>query len=196
MKKVLAIFDFDGTLTTKDTFLAFIKYHRGAVSFWLGFMKMSPIILLHLLRIIPNWQTKQHALTYFFGGEQLEDFQKICDQFSTTYIPRLERKEALKKLAHHQKGGHEIVVVSASAENWLAGWCQEKNVKLIATRLGVENGRLTGKLIGHNCYGPEKLSRLEKEYNLSNYDEIHVYGDSRGDKEILAIATHPFYRKF
>lgn len=196
MKKALAIFDFDGTLTTKDTFLAFIKFHRGAVSFWWGFMKMSPVILLHLLRIIPNWKTKQYALTYFFGGERLEDFQEICDRFSTTHIPRLERKEALEKLALHQKEGHEIVVVSASAENWLAGWCKEKNVKLIATRLEVEKGCLTGKLIGNNCYGSEKLSRLEKEYNLSSFDEIHVYGDSRGDKEILAIATHPYYRIF
>lgn len=196
MKKVLAIFDFDGTLTTKDTFLEFIKYHRGAVSFWMGFMKMAPIILLHLLRIIPNWKTKEYALAYFFGGERLEDFQAVCDRFSTTCIPQLARKEALEKLALHQKEGHEIVVISASAENWLAGWCKERGIKLIATRLGVENGCLTGKLIGRNCYGPEKLSRLEEEFDLISYDEIHVYGDSRGDKDILAIATNSFYRKF
>lgn len=196
MKKVLAIFDFDGTLTHKDSFLELIKYHKGKFSFWWGFIKMSPIVLFHLLKIIPNWKAKERVLTYFFKGEHLEDFQSACDAFSKSHLPQLLRKEALQKLDLHQKSGHEIVVISASAENWLSAWCKEKEVKLIASRLEVERNCLTGKLIGQNCYGPEKVLRLQKEFVLTDYDEIHVYGDSQGDKELLGIATHPFYRKF
>ena len=157
---------------------------------------MSPFIFLFLLKIIPNWKAKQYIVGHFFKGEHLENFQHKCDGFSKSYIPKILRKEALEKLEAHQKRGHEIVIVSASAENWLAGWCKEKGIKLIATRLEVENNCLTGKLMGENCYGPEKLIRLEKELELKDYEGIYVYGDSKGDKEILKIASHPFYRKF
>src|SRR5699024_3543585 len=119
-----------------------------------------------------------------------------CDEFSKNLIPRLIRKKALEKFEMHKKAGHKIIVISASAENWLAGWCKEKGVELIATQLEVEDYCLTGKLIGHNCYGPEKLIRLKKKLQLEDFEEIYVYGDSRGDKEILEVASHPYYRKF
>lgn len=196
MSKVLAVFDFDGTLTTKDTFLELIKFHKGEFSFWWGFMKMSPVIALHLLKIIPNWKAKEYVLTHFFKGESRHDFQTKCDNFAIDYIPRILRREALLKLEMHENSGHDIVVISASAENWLSKWCTNRNIQIIATRLEVENGNLTGKLIGKNCYGPEKLVRLKEEINLDHYEEIHVYGDSSGDRDILGIATHPYYRKF
>jgi phosphatidylglycerophosphatase C len=196
LSKVLAVFDFDGTLTTKDTFLELIKFNKGDFSFWWGFIKMSPVILLHLLKIIPNWRAKEYVLTHFFKGESQHDFQTKCDNFAINSIPRILRKEALLKLEIHEKNGHDIVVISASAENWLSKWCKDRNIRIIATRLEVENGNLTGKLIGKNCYGPEKLIRLKEEIKLDQYEEIHVYGDSRGDKDILGIATHPYYRKF
>ena len=196
MNKTLAIFDFDGTLTTKDTFLELIKFQKGDFAFWLGFFKMSPIIFLHLLKVIPNWRAKEYVLTHFFKGESLVDFQSKCDNFSRDFIPGILRSEAVKKLETHEEMGHEIVVISASAENWLAGWCSQRKIKLIATRMGVENGIISGKLVGKNCYGPEKLVRLRQEIALDEFEEIHVYGDSGGDKDILAIATHPYFKEF
>lgn len=196
MSKILAIFDFDGTLTTKDTFLELIKFQKGNLFFWLGFLKMSPFIFLHLVKLIPNWKAKEMVLTHFFKGLGLEDFQKICDEFSSQHIPTLLREEAVFKLEAHEKAKHDIVIISASAENWLSGWCKQKSLRLIATRLDVKDGKLTGKLCGRNCYGPEKLVRLKNEIALNEYEEIHVYGDSRGDQDILGIASHPYYRKF
>lgn len=196
MKRVLAIFDFDGTLTTKDTFLELIKFQKGSFYFWLGFLRLSPIILLHLLKVIPNWRAKEYVLTHFFRGLSLKEFQAKCDEFSINSIPKLLRKDALDKFNYHLDKEHDVVVVSASAQNWLEGWCKEKNVKLIATNLEVDAECLTGKISGFNCYGPEKLVRLKKEFCLEDYEEIHVYGDSRGDREILEVASHKFYRKF
>lgn len=196
MNRILAVFDFDGTLTTKDTFLELIKFQKGNLYFWLGFLKMSPIIFLHLLKFIPNWRAKEYVLTHFFKGTSLTDFQLKCDNFSMEFIPKLLRNEALRKLEFHEKQGHDIVVVSASAENWLSGWCKNRNIRLIATRLDVADGLISGKLLGRNCYGPEKLIRLKQEICLDDYAEVHVYGDSKGDKDILEIASHSYYRKF
>lgn len=196
MNKVLAIFDFDGTLTIKDTFLELIRYQKGWFSFWSGFCKLSPFVALHLVKIIPNWKAKEKVLSHFFKGENIKDFQSKCDQFSMEVIPTMFRSEAIKKLEQHQKAGHEVVVISASAENWLSGWCKSKGVKLIATRLEVESEKLTGRILGKNCYGPEKLKRLEEQFDLSEYSEVHVYGDSRGDREILEVASHRFFRQF
>jgi len=194
--KTLAIFDFDGTLTSKDTFLELIKYHNGFFRYWLGIIQLSPIILLHLMNVIPNWRAKECVLSFFFKGISLEEFESLCEAFAKKSIPSIIKLEAQLKLDWHKMQGHDIAIVSASAENWLKAWCESNNVTLVATRLEIENGCLTGRLMGKNCYGPEKLVRLKERYNLECYSEIYVYGDSRGDREILSIATHPFYRKF
>ena len=69
-------------------------------------------------------------------------------------------------------------------------------MRLLATLLETENGIVTGKLSGKNCYGPEKVARIKSEFRLEEYDNIYAYGDSSGDTEMLAIATKPYYRKF
>ena len=49
-KKVYA-FDFDGTLTTKDTLLAFIRYAKGTGKTILGALLFSPILILMRLHL-------------------------------------------------------------------------------------------------------------------------------------------------
>jgi len=92
--------------------------------------------------------------------------------------------------------GAEIVIVSASAENWIQQWCRQHQLQLIATRLEIKNDRMTGRILGRNCYGQEKESRITSSYNLSQYDEIYCYGDTKGDKPMLSLATFSFYRPF
>jgi HAD superfamily phosphoserine phosphatase-like hydrolase len=89
-----------------------------------------------------------------------------------------------------------VYLVSASAENWLAAWCQQLNIQLIATQLEINNGLVTGKILGHNCYGPEKVNRINAKIILHDYQQIHCYGDSSGDREMLALAHFPNYRLF
>ncbi len=105
-------------------------------------------------------------------------------------------EKALKKLQWHEESGDRIIVVSASAAAWIEPWTSQRKIELISTILELKEGKVTGRIRGKNCYGPEKVKRLEEILATSDYDEIYVYGDSRGDKEMLAIATNPFFRKF
>ena len=67
---------------------------------------------------------------------------------------------------------------------------------LIATRLEIKDDLMTGKFLTKNCYGIEKVNRVKEAYNLDDYDCIYVYGDSRGDKELLELADKSFYKPF
>ena len=58
MRKVYA-FDFDGTLTTCDTLLAFIRYAKGTPAFVRGFLRHAHLLVLMKLRLYPNWKAKQ-----------------------------------------------------------------------------------------------------------------------------------------
>lgn len=194
--KRLILFDFDGTLTEKDTLLEFIKHVRGSRSFYLGFLILSPLLILYKFGFIKNSQMKQIVLSFFLGGMSVNKFNKECQTFASTVIPDFIRKEALDKLRYHKALGDEIYIVSASPENWVRYYADSISVKTIATQLIIENEKITGRLAGLNCYGPEKVRRIKEELNLNDYTSVIAYGDSHGDREMLALAHHSYFRKF
>ncbi|MBL6448901.1 HAD family hydrolase [Fulvivirga sp. 29W222] len=192
----LVLFDFDGTLTSGDTFIEFIKFYSGTLRFYLGFLLLSPVLVLFKLKIIPNWRAKEYVLTYFFKGEHLNKFNEKGRSFAEIVVPNMIRKKAIDKFNKHREQGDLVIIVSASAVNWVKPWADQQGVDLIATNLEIENDRLTGRIRGRNCYGPEKVSRISQQIDTHDYLEVYVYGDSRGDREMLELATHPFYKKF
>ncbi len=195
MKKI-AFFDFDGTITTKDTMLELIKFQKGTAAFYSGFLLNSPFLAAYKAKIISNQRAKEKVLVYFFKGTPLASFQSACENFATQILPALIRPAALKEIAELKTKGFEIVIVSASAENWIKTWCHQTGVNLIATKLETINDTLTGKLDGLNCHGEEKVARITAGYDLSQYNEIYCYGDTSGDKPMLALATNAFYKPF
>jgi len=196
MNRSLALFDFDGTITSRDTLLEFIIYSKGWVKFLFGMLVLSPVLISFLLRLIPNWRAKELLLIHFFEGESLDEFQSTCDLFSVDIIPRILRPAALKKITEHIQRGDRIVVVSASPENWVGRWAEAHALEWIATRLESANGLLTGRIAGKNCYGEEKVIRIKAYLNISEYTSIYTYGDSRGDWPMLQLGTSVNYREF
>jgi HAD superfamily hydrolase (TIGR01490 family) len=196
VKKQIAFFDFDGTLTHKDSMFAIVKYVYGNWYFYWGMFLLLPTLIGFKLGLIDRQLTKEKYLHFFFAGMPVTTFQNYCDQFSEKIIPKMLRKEAYEKMKWHQQAGHEVVLVSASAENWLKPWCVSQDINCLASKLEIIQGNISGNLIGKNCHGDEKVSRILQEYNLDNYKEIYAYGDSSGDKPMLAIANQAFYQKF
>ena len=194
--KRIAFFDFDGTITTKDTLLEFIKFYKGTGLFYLGFLLYSPFVAAYKLGIIPNYVAKQKILQFFFKGESMEQFTAGCTKFAQTVLPSLIRPKALKEIERLKALDTTIVVVSASAENWISGWAAQNGLHLIGTLLATGNGKITGAIDGKNCYGDEKVCRIEAQYNLNDYAEVYCYGDSGGDKAMLQLATLRFYKPF
>ncbi|NEQ30843.1 MAG: HAD-IB family hydrolase [Leptolyngbya sp. SIO4C5] len=196
-KTVIAAFDFDGTLTYGDSFFPFLKSAVGPVRFYLGLVILSPLLLGYGLKLLPNWWVKQAVLRYFFSGWSPEQLQQAADKFAAQKLPSLLRSEAMQRLAWHQQQGHRLILVSASLEAYLRPWAKSMAFdQVIGTRLETRSDRLTGRIQGKNCYGPEKVRRLKAAIdNLEDY-VLYAYGDSKGDRELLAIAQSPHYRSF
>lgn len=193
--KPLLLFDFDGTITKEDTLFTFAKYYHGSIKFTFGLLILSPIFILHLLKIIPNQKTKEIFLTWFFKNERIESFDKRCVNFSSS-IEAIVRPKARIELLKHKTLGDQITIVTASPENWVKPWCDLNGFHCIATKLEVQNKRVTGKIDGLNCFGPEKERRIKSEIDLSHFDKIIAFGDSSGDLEMLNLAHKKFYRPF
>ncbi len=194
--KSLALFDFDGTLTTRDTLIEFLKFYVGPVRFYLGMALLSPVLVAYKLKLIKNWVAKELVITYFLKGEDINTFLAKGKAFSLEVIPEILRNEAIDRLEWHRSQNHRIIVVSASAAAWIAPWAEAQEIELISTILKLKEGRLTGKIKGRNCFGPEKRVRILEIIDPDDYERIYAYGDSSGDKQMLEMATDPFYRRF
>jgi len=194
--KKLVLFDFDGTITTCDTLAEFMIFYHGKVKYYLGLAALSPILASYIFKWMPNWKSKEYFLTWFLKGEKSAEFEKQCKAFAEKKLPQLIRPEALREIKRHQHEGATIAVVTASAENWVKPWCDQHNILCLATRLEVASDRLTGRILGKNCHGEEKVCRIREQFILTDFDKIIAYGDTSGDKQMLALAQEQFYKPF
>lgn len=192
----LALFDFDGTITNKDSMLGFVQFAIGKRNFFLGLLYLLPILALYKLKFITNNTAKEKFLAYYFKGYAEDEFKKIAKEYSLFHLDNIVKPSALEKINWHKHQGHKVVVVSASIECWLQPWCGKNKLELLATKLNFKNGKFTGYFESKNCYGLEKVVRIKEKYDLSAYSSIYAYGDSSGDKEMLEIADKSYYRCF
>jgi phosphatidylglycerophosphatase C len=193
----IAFFDFDGTITHKDTLPEVLKFIRGKVPYYIGIILLSPVILAHKLHFISPHAAKEQLLRYFLRGIPVDEFNVKCKEFVETRMQRLFRKSALAEIRKHLQSDTRVVVVTASPENWVRPWCQQFNIECIATKLKVSgNGMLTGTISGQDCSGEEKVRSILKKYNLSHFSKIYAYGDSPGDLRMLSLATDSYYKPF
>ena len=194
--KRLALFDLDGTITHSDTLLEFLKFVRGNLRFYIGMIWLSPYLLSYKLGLYPNWRAKERTLTHFLAGIDADDLSEYGRKFLRERFDLLVRVKALDRINFHLSNGDDVAVVSASCEEWVVPWAQKIGIRAICTQLEKKEGRITGRILGRNNYGPEKHRRILNEIDLSDYDQIFAYGDSKGDREMFQLATHTFYKPF
>lgn len=192
----LALFDFDGTITTKDSFLDFIFFCHGIPKTLLGILCNSPFLILMILKFYPRGKAKEKIWNHFFGGWAEDKFNACATNYVQNRLPQILRPQALKKLAWHKAQGHTIVIVSASFENYLAFWTNKEKVNLLATQGQVIDKRISGRLASKNCHGEEKIRRIKQKYHLKDFNHVAAYGDSRGDLALKTIATEFYYKPF
>ena len=176
-------FDFDGTLTCKDTFLEFIIYDKGMASFLWGFLVNSPWIVLMLLRLYPNWKAKERVFAHFYKGTPLADFDRRCRKFGASKKSRIMRSAGLK-------------CVAQALEAVRAFFTPHPGLTILGTQVEVAGGRLTGRFLTKNCYGQEKVRRVMQVLPQRDNYILVAYGDSRGDKELLDYADVRHYKPF
>jgi HAD superfamily hydrolase (TIGR01490 family) len=190
--KALALFDFDGTLTRKDTFFRFHLFSRGP------FRLLSACAALlgracRALRFDRNF-LKAAMMERLWKNVPRGEYEEAARRFALSRVEGLLRPVAFGVFLRHVERGHDVCVVTASMKDWIAPWASKYGVPVIGTELETMEGRLTGRLSTPNCWGPEKTARIEQALDLKKYDKIYAYGDSRGDAEMLALADEKIYR--
>ncbi|MCH3969975.1 MAG: HAD-IB family phosphatase [Prevotella sp.] len=194
-KKKVYCFDFDGTLTRKDTLIEFIRYSKGDFQLLIGLLIYSPLLVLMKCHLYPNWKVKQKFFTFYYKGMSAEKFNQNCQAFAHDRS-NLLRKQAVLKLHEALYRGCQVLVVSASPDLWVRPFVGNGPV-VIGTQLEVIDGRITGRFKTKNCYGPEKVNRIKAVLKGPREDyEIFAFGDSRGDREMLNFADQGFFKPF
>ena len=191
-------FDFDGTLTRRDTLIEFIRYVKGNKEFLIGFLKHLHLLIMMKLGIMPNWKTKRIIFQYFFGGMTLEKFNEYCEKFAKEKASLL-RKKGMVAVNKAVMDGDQVVIISASIENWVEPFFRfqvSNNINIIGTKIQVVDGKLTGRFLTKNCYGEEKVRRMLEQYPDRKEYKLVAYGDSRGDHALLDFADEGLYREF
>lgn len=192
-RPVVAAFDFDGTLTRRDSLVSFLAYSFGWPKTVLKLSFLTPWFLLYLIGRLNRKEMKEIILTQFLKGVPYEAVLVLGKRFAEKKIPSLVIPQRMAKLNWHLSEGHRCFLVSASIDAYLVPWAKLNGFEAAVTsKLEADAaGCVTGKLIGQNCRRGEKVRRLEEIIgNLSAY-ELYAYGDSEGDKELLAAADHP-----
>lgn len=201
MCKSIAVFDFDKTLTRCDSFLPFLFYFNGFWKTTYSLLLLTPDFIRYLFGRLSRQNIKEKIIERFIAGRQYRDIQSLGEAYAEKKLDKYLRTEAMRRLSWHQSQGHRCILVSASFEFYLSPWARRHGFEeVLASRLELTpSGYVTGNLLGLNCWGPEKKNRLTDylEHTLGAKDQdLYVYGDSRGDQEILAMADYPFYRRF
>ncbi|MGD2133901.1 MAG: HAD-IB family hydrolase [Maricaulaceae bacterium] len=191
----LAAFDLDGTITWADAFTTFLRQRTTRMDFWRRTLPLAPLFPAYLAGALDRRRLKERFATRHLAGVALEAVDAEAAAFWDGPGARLLRADALDELARLKAAGWRVAIVTACPEIVAAPLAARLGAALIGTRLEVENGRLTGRIEGQNCRGPEKVARIAAHFG-ADATIAAAYGDSAGDREMLAAAADPRLRPF
>lgn len=192
----IVAFDFDGTLTIRDSFTAFLKWRAGGGGWLLGLARLAPATAAYA-RHRDRGRIKAAAATEFLRGVPRDILEVEAEAFAAEVWDRFMRPDALKVWAEWGRRGAHRVIVTASPETTVAPFARRLGAEaLLGTPLVFDGqDRVTGAFAGPNCRGEEKVRRLRAVYG----DDVRLaaaYGDTSGDTEMLGIADEPGFRVF
>ncbi|KRG68867.1 HAD family hydrolase [Pseudoxanthomonas dokdonensis] len=190
----LALFDFDGTITTRETFADFLRFSAHPLRRWLGVPCFAPLVLGYRAGVVNPSLLRAAAIRFAFQGVSAEQVRQRGQDYAREIIPGLLRPVAMQRIAWHQARGDTVIVVSGALDSYLAPWCRQHQLQLICSSLQQRGDRLTGAYAGRQCVAEEKPRRVLAELDRHEFAAIHAYGDTAEDQAMLALADHRIYR--
>jgi phosphatidylglycerophosphatase C len=192
----IVAFDFDGTLTSRDSFIAFLRWQAGIGGFVARLVGLSPSVVAYVFNR-DRGRLKSRFARAFLGGLSQDEIAAEARRFAEAHARKLLRPDAMRSWKRWQGEGARMVIVTASPEVIIAPFARGLGADtLLGTRLEFDGaGKLTGRLDGANCRGAEKVRRLREVFG----DDVRLeaaYGDTGGDHEMLAIAEEQGMRVF
>lgn len=196
-RQIVAYFDFDGTLSDRDTLVPFLIYAVGIWRFLCCVPSLLPIVIRYGLRLINNETAKELTLQRVIAGMKSYVLEQKAKNFALTRLNKYLKPVVYSKLEWHREHGHTLVLVSANLGVYLRYWARlHKLDYVIATELDInERNRVTGCLQTRNCYGKEKVTRIKQFLadNHLSFSYSYAYGNSAGDYALFAYSNEPFY---
>jgi phosphatidylglycerophosphatase C len=193
--RVVAAFDFDGTLTRRDTLLPFLVDVVGRARVARALAAEAPRLSAMTVGRADRDAAKAALVSRVLTGMDRDALVERGRAFATRVLAHDLRGATIARLRWHADEGHDLVIVSASLDVYLNEVARQLGVDaVLCTTLEVDGGRVTGALQGGNCRGPEKAARLVQHLEPAGGGErvkLWAYGDSSGDRELLALADHP-----
>lgn len=192
----LVAFDFDGTLTTTDSFTAFLRWRIGPLAFYGDLVRLIPAAIGYLVHR-DKGRIKSAAIRVFLGGLPREVLDQEAAEFASAMAPLILRPDALKAWRRHRADGARMVIVTASPDSIVSPFARGLGADLlIASHIAFDSdGRVGSGLEGANCRGPEKVRRLQAVFG-ADIRLTAAYGDTDGDKEMLELSEQRFMRLF
>ena len=194
MKK-LYLFDFDGTLTYKDTMFLYLKFYNST-KFYVQFLKHIPLFVLLKLKLADAEKVKKSFISSILKGESRAKIDKKAQSFFEKFERDIFRKNALEFIQNIDRTQTECYIVSASLDIWVKPFAEKLNIKLLATQAEFAYDIFTGNFIGKNCNGPEKVKRIIEAVKGRKFDKTIAFGDTSGDREMLAWADESQFEFF
>ena len=190
----LALFDFDGTITTHETMPEFLRRSISRRRLLAGWLLLAPIVLGYKLRVVSGTLVRRVLVRFGYSGVPASTVEAAGRDFAQNYLPNVLRPEAMQRIAWHRAQGHKVVVVSGSLDAYLAPWCDAQGLELLCSSLQRRDGVLTGHYEGQQCVLAEKARRVRERYDLRAFANVYAYGDTPEDQDLLGIATKKYYQ--
>src|SRR5262245_24723571 len=184
-ERPIVAFDFDGTLTVRDSFTGFLAWRASGPRYAAGLARLVPAAVRYL-RDRDRGRLKAAAAREFLCGLTEAEVAAQAQAFARATSARLLRTDALETWRRWGVEGALRVIVTASPELTVAPFARDLGADaLIGMRLALDGeGRITGAFRGENCRGPEKVVRLREAFGPS-LRLAAAYGDTSGDREML-----------
>ncbi|MEO6104761.1 MAG: HAD family hydrolase [Pseudoxanthomonas sp.] len=189
----LALFDFDHTITDADSFGRFIRDLASPQQLTSAKWTVGPWLVGYRLGLVSARQLRERVVKLAFAGRDESEIHQQGTRHAREVLPGLLRPQMMQRIAWHRDRGDTVVLVSASLDVYLQPWCERHGLELICNRLEAHDGVLTGGYHGGDC-GPHKARLISARYDVDAYRQIHAYGDSREDLDMLALAQQRWYR--
>lgn len=194
MKK-LYCFDFDGTITYRDTMFLYLRFYDSK-KFARKFLMHIPLFILLKLKLADAEKVKKSFISSILKGQSKTKIEKVSKRFFDHYYPQICRPNALDFIKNRDREHTESFIVSASLDIWVQPFADEFNMKLLATHAEFVNNIFTGNFVGKNCNGAEKVNRINEALQGRKFDKTIAFGDTAGDREMFAWADESQFEFF
>lgn len=170
------VFDFDKTLTQKDTVLGFLLATSDK-----GFIPVRRLVflffsVLHKFRLISNDRLKHAGIGLFLKSMEESIVKKSAAVYSKGIL--LNNIYTTEFVAKYPRA----IIATASYEDYVRPLFKDN--LLLAAKLEFKDGKISG--LKQNAFGPQKV-KLLNEQGINNIDIF--YTDSYNDKALMDIST-------